>query len=77
MNFYPAIFLSHVNDYIEPMATFTTWVKFYFTTSYIDDLYQFSHTHTHTHTHCMANYVDNILVHVVGILILLGNNEYA
>ena len=29
--FYSTNFLSHVNDYIEPMATFTTWTKIYFT----------------------------------------------
>ena len=29
-NFYPANFLSRVNDYIEPMVIFTAWVKFYF-----------------------------------------------
>ena len=29
MNFFPVKFLSHVNDYIEPMVIFTTWAKMY------------------------------------------------
>ena len=29
-NFYPTNFLSCVNEYIEGMVTFTTWVKIYF-----------------------------------------------